>query len=55
MADALETLQNLPPTYDVDVLVRELEASKAVLTKSRMVIGRLRSPGLPAVTVKPRF
>jgi len=53
MADALETLQTLPPTYDIDVLVRELEASKAELTKSRMVIGMLRSPGLPAVTVKP--
>jgi len=53
MADALETLQTLPPTYDVDVLVRELEASKAELTKSRTVIGMLRSPGLPAVTVKP--
>ena len=53
MADALETLQTLPPTYDVDVLVRELEASKAELSKSRMVIGMLRSPGLPAVTVKP--
>ena len=23
LADALETLQTLPPTYDVDVLVRE--------------------------------
>ena len=33
--------------------MRELEASKAELTKSRMVIGRLRSPGLPAVTVNP--
>jgi len=32
MADALETLQTLPPTYDVDVLVRELEASKAELS-----------------------
>ena len=53
MADALETLQTLPPIYDVDVLVREMEASKAELTKSRMVIGRLCSPGLPAVTVKP--
>ena len=53
MADALETLQTLPPTYDVEVLVRELEASKAELTKSRMMIGRLRSPGLPAVTVTP--
>jgi len=53
MADALETLQTLPPTYDVDVLVRELEASKAELTKSRMVIGMLHSPGLPSVTVKP--
>jgi len=53
MADALETLQTLPPTYDIDVLVHELEASKAELTKSRMVIGMLRSSGLPAVTVKP--
>ena len=55
MADALETLQTLAPTHDVDVLERELEASKAELTKSRMVIGMLRSPGLPAVTVKPLF
>ena len=52
MADALETLQTLPPTYDIDALVRELEASKAELTKSQMV-GMLCSPGLPAVTVKP--
>ena len=49
IADALETLQTLPPTYDVDVLVR----AKAELSKSRMAIGMLRSPGLPAVTVKP--
>jgi len=49
MTDALETLQTLPPTYDVDVLVR----AKAELSKSRMAIGMLRSPGLPAVTVKP--
>jgi len=53
MTDALETLQTLAPTYDIDALVRELEASKAELTKSRMVIGILCSPGLPAVTVKP--
>ena len=53
MADALETLQTLPLTYDIDALMRELEASRAELTKSRMVIGMLRSPGLPAVTVKP--
>ena len=45
MADALETLQTLPPTYYVDVLVRESEASKAELSQSRMVIGMLRSPG----------
>jgi len=37
---------------DIDALVRELEASTAELTKSQMVIGMLRSPGLPAVTVK---
>jgi len=48
MADALETLQS----YDIDALVCELEASKAELTKSRMVIGMLRSPWLPAVTMK---
>ena len=53
MADALETLQTLPLTYDIDALMRELEASRAELTKSRMVIGMLRSPGLPAVTMKP--
>ena len=53
MADALETLQTLPPTYGVDVFVCELKALKAELSKSRMVIGMLRSPGLPAVTVKP--
>ena len=53
LADALETLQTLPPTYDVDVLVRDLEASNAELSKSQMVIGMLRSPGLPAVTMKP--
>ena len=53
LADALETLQTFAPTYDVDVLVRELEVSKAELTESRMVIARLHSPGLPAITVKP--
>ena len=53
MAAALETLQTPPPTYDIEALVRELDASKAELTKSRMVIGMLHSPGLPAVTVKP--
>jgi len=55
MAAALETLQTPPPTYDIDALVRELKAFKAELTKSQMVIGMLRSPGLPAVTVRPLF
>jgi len=45
MADALETLQIFPPTCDVDVCVRELETSKAELTKSRMVIERQVSNG----------
>ena len=53
MAAALETLQTPPPTYDIDALVRKLEASTAELTKSQMVIEMLRSPGLPAVPVKP--
>jgi len=35
MADALETLQTLPPTYNVDVLVRELESSKAELSSCK--------------------
>ena len=34
MADALVTLQTFPPTYDVDVLARELEASNAELQVS---------------------
>jgi len=53
MAAAMETLLAPPPTYDIHALVRELEASKAEVTKSRLEIGMLRSSGVPAVTVKP--
>jgi len=50
MAAAMETLLAPPSTYDIDALVRKLEASKAELNKSRLELGMLRSSVVPAVT-----